>query len=464
MRARILTTLGLEASLLTMGAVILLALGALAQTVGFRGDEVVEHFADGQVKTSYAVDAEGRKHGPYLAYWENGRIRVKARYREDLLEGSYESFYEDGSRHVQASYRHDQLNGKYVERWLGGKPHVAGRYKIGQRHGAFELETQEGRKSRQKWKDGQLLELNDIEPFPLELEQMYETLKRIYDPETEWQRSRRPSKKKAHPAAVQLDEERSLELEVQRDAALRRLMAYRYLSGLAWDDLELDESYNAHCLAAAFLLERIGRLDHTPENPGLPEDEYRFAYTGTSSSNLAIGSSLRSSIDGYMDDSDPSNIERIGHRRACLKPSLRKTGFGVQGRFSAMWSFDTSRSRVQDWEAIYYPPRGYLPVDYLGERHAWSVWLNPNHFNRAEAGDLRILVERLDAEYLPTGELLELDYLGVNRGTIIFRPVGVEVSPGARYRVRIEGVSGHKGVDQLEYVVELVESDGSEGA
>ena len=55
-----------------------------------------------------------------------------------------------------------------------------------------------------------------------------------------------------------------------RGAALKRLMAYRYLVGLRYEDLELDPEFNFHCQAASRMLKVLGRLDHTPENPGLP--------------------------------------------------------------------------------------------------------------------------------------------------------------------------------------------------
>src|SRR5436190_23920150 len=53
--------------------------------------------------------------------------------------------------------------------------------------------------------------------------------------------------------------------------ALERLKAYRYLAQVPYEDVTLDRGYNEMCLAAARLCAKIGRLEHQPKNPGLPE-------------------------------------------------------------------------------------------------------------------------------------------------------------------------------------------------
>src|SRR5438045_1192356 len=78
---------------------------------------------------------------------------------------------------------------------------------------------------------------------------------------------------------------------------------------------------------------RLGRLDHDPRNPGLPEDQYQLARKAAGSSNLGWfgkgqSDSLALSVDMFMDDSDETNIDRVGHRRWCLNPAMKKVGFG----------------------------------------------------------------------------------------------------------------------------------------
>jgi len=82
------------------------------------------------------------------------------------------------------------------------------------------------------------------------------------------------------------------------------------------------------CLAAARLCKAIGKLDHKPENPGLDEEDYQLGLKGTKGSNLSFGRPrLVDAVDGWMEDSDPFNIEHVGHRRWCLSVPMLKVGF-----------------------------------------------------------------------------------------------------------------------------------------
>ena len=64
-------------------------------------------------------------------------------------------------------------------------------------------------------------------------------------------------------------------------------MAYRCICGLPYRDMVLDWTYTAHAEAASDLLARLNKgLTHTPENPGMPDEEYRLGAVGRSSSNL----------------------------------------------------------------------------------------------------------------------------------------------------------------------------------
>lgn len=112
----------------------------------------------------------------------------------------------------------------------------------------------------------------------------------------------------------------------EREAALRRLKAYRYLAGVPYD-ITLDDEFNAACETGAKLCAKLGRLDHTPANPGLPEDDFTLGYKGTSQSNLGQGyRGLEDALDGWIEDSDKNNISHVGHRRWCFNPAMQKTG------------------------------------------------------------------------------------------------------------------------------------------
>jgi uncharacterized protein YkwD len=236
----------------------------------------------------------------------------------------------------------------------------------------------------------------------------------------------------------------------EREAALRRLNAFRYLAGVP-HDVFLDGEYNKAAQAAAALCERIGRLDHTPSNPGMPEDEFRYAYRGTSRSNLGQGyRTLTQAIDGWLDDSSEANREIVGHRRWCLNPAMKKAGFGHTGGFTAMYSFDGSRMPVPDFDFVAWPARGPIPVGYFRTGQPWTVSLNPRKYDRPGMAAKPKLWE-LGPDGKKTGEPLPLDFTRVNTdpfgipNCISFRPAKLEIAAGKRFLVEIEGVTARAG-------------------
>jgi hypothetical protein len=126
-----------------------------------------------------------------------------------------------------------------------------------------------------------------------------------------------------------------------------------------------------------------------------------------------------------------------------------------------MWSMDESGSGGSELDAVLYPPAGYVPVQYFGARHAWSVSLLKGRAPSAD--ELTVEVTALDEHYLPLGEPLELDYRNAAGGgyggsaCVLFRPVGLEVEAGARYRCKLS-LDGGKSIE-LDYVVEFVAPD-----
>jgi len=252
-------------------------------------------------------------------------------------------------------------------------------------------------------------------------------------------------------------------LAAEREAGLRRLKAYRYLAEVP-ADVVLDDELNRYAQAATKLCAKLGRLDHKPANPGLPEEEYQLGIKGTTRSNLAFGdANLARSVDGWVEDSDPGNIERLGHRRWCLNPWMQKTGLGRTGRFTAMYSFDSSRKMVPDFTFVAFPPRGYMPVEYFRPRWAWNISLHPRKYQNLDPS-IRPIITEVDKELQKVGEPLKLNFLAVDRNgfgipnCLIFRPEPAAVKVGKRYLVEIEGLKPAVpgAAKDIRYVVEFV--------
>jgi len=253
-------------------------------------------------------------------------------------------------------------------------------------------------------------------------------------------------------------------MPAERAAALRKLKAYRYLAGMPYDDLVLDDSYNRYAEAATQICAKLGRLDHRPPNPGMPEDEYKLAAKGAASSNLGVGpKNLVSSVDLWMNDSDAGNIPLLGHRRWCINPYMKKAGFGRTDQYTAMYSFDQSRRNVPDFDFVSYPARGLMPVEYFHAGWAWNVSLNPRKY-RTPDDAVKPQIYEADEPMKKVGEPLKLDYEKVNLmpfgipNCIIFRPEKFTPQPGKRYVVEIDGLKRANGraAEPIRFGVEFV--------
>ncbi len=424
----------------------LLALTAwIALRAAAGAEEQVETYPDGTQKAVYTIAADGTRNGVFKEYHPDGKLKAQGAYRQGKLSGPYKSHYPSGRIHVRASYHDGELTGKYTEMTDQGKPLRQASYKEGKLHGQSQ-EYEDGELVKDElWFDGHLAiprsakliaaDLAAIRRIPIETtgevpQVSPEVLAAVKDPA-------------AH---------------ARRENALRALMSFRCICGLPYEDMKLDWTYIAHCEAGSQLLAKIGKLDHTPANPGMPEAEYRFAYEGTSKSNLSSVGSPADSIRMFMNDSDERNIDRVGHRRWCLNPPMLKTGFGSSGGFTAMWSMDRSRKDAPDYQYVAFPPRGLVPTESFRESYAWSVSVNPKKYREPDPQAVEVQVfpaavnlrrgsmEKAPAA-LPIGYFkVSLDRFAIPN-CIIFRPAGVKVRPGAAYWVEISGLKTAAGED-----------------
>ncbi|MEM6674209.1 MAG: hypothetical protein AAF726_15295 [Planctomycetota bacterium] len=470
----------------------LLLLASIAVPVSQDEGVVETTYPGGAVQERFEVDDEGRKEGKYERFREDGTVEVTASYEKDRLHGRFAEFgesgelvlealygsgerngywrtFEGGVRTLNATYKNDLLHGrwesstadeahvvraKYVRGVLDGKFEEerpvekwkrSATYRKGLLEGKAKISIANKTVSTRKWSKGLLVELDGREPYPMQLDALRAEL------------AEARVVAEAHPADP---------LSEDREYALMRLKTYRALCRLAWREMSLVPEWNDLCDAASEVCEANGELDHTPDQPdGFDDDRFQEGYEGASHSNLANGGLARS-VDMYMDDSDPSNIDRVGHRRWCLNPSMRKTGFGASGKWAAMWSMDGSGPGARGRSAVLYPPAGFVPVDLFGPRHAWSIQLLTGK-SPASDDDIQVEIVTLDEHYQPSSAPLELDYCAKGGGTygggpcVIFRPVGLVVRPGARYGAKVS-FDGGKSI-AFDYLVEFVAVPKNEG-
>lgn len=385
-------------------------------------ETIEEQWPNGKTSKKYTTDDENKKSGTYTEYHENGTSKIKAFYKKDLLEGFYAEFTEDGKKRVEGQYAKGLINGVYRVYEKG----VLVRDEI--------------------W-------INGVLAYPRTIQEINRNLALIPKLKTEfvgdW-----PSDFKV--------ERFSKSVEADNITGMTRLREYRYLCGVPYEDMQINRKFVAHNLDAAILLNKLGRLDHTPANPGLPEEVYKSGYAGTSQSNLAGGSrgtTASRSVDMYMNDSDKSNIDRVGHRRYCISPYMKMTGFGSEGNYSAMWSFDKSREQIDDFDYICYPARGYMPSTHFNSSYAWNVSLNPKLYATPNKATVNIQISLLKGTIKSPLKIsyqnIETSGFGINN-CIIFKPDSISTSAKTKYHVLIAGLKDKKGEDaQIEYYVEF---------
>jgi hypothetical protein len=486
-------------------ALLLAALGAMLPAQSASGKGVIETYPGGQIKLQYVLDGSGLKEGVCQELYEDGQLKADMHYKAGKLQGEYRSFYPPAKPtttkpadtnpagaatkpadnkpaaatrpattqpvflpiyayvkrlHVLANYLDGKLTGKYVEFDRNTRPTKQAMYHEGKLHGTY-VESEGAKVIKEEvWFNGELLYSRSPRAMALELAAIEQLPVVIKDPLAG---STVPASQPADPKPATGD----------WAAALHRLMQYRYLCGVPYQDLYLTERANKETQAAAEVVCALGHLTHTPEKPdGFPDDKYELGRIGAGHSNLSQGQpTLEGSISGYMNDSDKSNIDRVGHRRWCINPSMAWTGFGKDRAFSAMYSLDSSRSNIPDWDFVAYPAAGLFPVGYFGARHAWSVSINQKKYTVPDAKLVKATIAPVRADFktakMETGDPLDLEYFkvatdGYGSGPcIIFRPKGFKLAAGQAYRVEITGLLLDEKEATIRYVTEFCDLPGS---
>ncbi|MBQ9492128.1 MAG: CAP domain-containing protein [Oscillibacter sp.] len=237
-------------------------------------------------------------------------------------------------------------------------------------------------------------------------------------------------------------------------AALRRLNALRRIAGLS--PVALDDALNENAQYGAVLL-AVSNFAHSPAQPADMDDAfYEKGKEAAASSNIAWGYTLTGAVDGFMDDSDSGNINRLGHRRWQLNPTMGKIGFGYANGRSTEKVFDRSAA-AGNYDFVAWPASGNFPAGLLDASQAWSVSLNKSRYSTPVLSDLTLTLRRgSDGKtwtFSGTDSYTAADsgpYFHVDTGNygvsncIIFRPDGVQSYDGS-YTVTITGLKDKSG-------------------
>ena len=237
----------------------------------------------------------------------------------------------------------------------------------------------------------------------------------------------------------------------------------RYLAGLP--EVSTDLSTNMQCQAGAQVLALNGALSHNPPQPkGMGyHDGYEQGREACAASNLHWNSGdnipIEWAVKSWLNDSDPSNIGSLGHRRWALNPQMKTTGFGYnnfgRGTYVLMYAFDNKGTAKK--ERVLWPSEGYFPTDFFAPDQAWSISLDSSVYSNTAANIANISVKLTclnnnktwtftKADTNKSGKYFKVDTGGYGMNfCIIFRPDGITSYGGSTNKFKVE-VTGLKGV------------------
>lgn len=123
---------------------------------GQRHGEYMVYFPDGKLR-SLIKCRNGKKEGEALEYFEDGQVLARGKFKDDKPHGNFTSFFPDGRTFAYSKYINGLKNG--VERnwhYTGGRKDVA-HYVNGKRHGIYKEWNHNGSKSEvSHYLDGKL--------------------------------------------------------------------------------------------------------------------------------------------------------------------------------------------------------------------------------------------------------------------------------------------------------------------
>lgn len=226
-------------------------------------------------------------------------------------------------------------------------------------------------------------------------------------------------------------------------SALKTLNAVRYIAGLN-ADVKLNNNYVKLAQAASLVNAVNGVLSHSPSRPrGMSNSLYKLGAKGAGSSNIAMGyGNLNYALlNGWMADEDSSNIDRVGHRRWILNPSMGKTGFGMVGSYSAMYSFD--RSGKGNQKNVFWPAQN-MPLSFFDNNIPWSVSTGQS----ISKSKVKVVLTRISdgKKWTFSSKNKKSGYFNVNNdgygmtGCIIFRPKNIKYKAKDKFKVKITGL------------------------
>jgi antitoxin component YwqK of YwqJK toxin-antitoxin module len=100
----------------------------------------------------------GKTHGPWVSYHDNGRLEYKVTFKDDKEDGPYVEYYTNGQLYFKGTYKDGKEDGPWVGYHDNGQLYFKGTYKDGKEEGPWVYYDDNGTKrfstERYLWDEG----------------------------------------------------------------------------------------------------------------------------------------------------------------------------------------------------------------------------------------------------------------------------------------------------------------------
>ena len=79
----------------------------------------------------------GKKHGPWVSYHDNGQLYYKGTYEDGKKDGPWVTYWSHGQVWNKGTYKDGKEDGPWVRFWDNGQLHSKGTYKDGKEDGPW---------------------------------------------------------------------------------------------------------------------------------------------------------------------------------------------------------------------------------------------------------------------------------------------------------------------------------------
>lgn len=237
----------------------------------------------------------------------------------------------------------------------------------------------------------------------------------------------------------------------------------RFLAGID-DNVTLNRNYNQYAQDASLINALNGSLSHYPSKPSeVSQSLFDSGYKGSSKSNLGSGGKdlKYDIIHMFMNDSDSSNIDRVGHRRHILRSTAKQVGFGLINnenskykQYSALYCVDDSYFDDSKISGGITWPAHNMPMEFFKSYYAWSYSINNDSITHIDSVTLtKNNGEQVwNLSHSNSGQ--GANYFNIDNsnygddGCVIFRADGLTYANGDTFLVELK--SGSRVVDSYD--------------